>query len=106
MSLPVTRISTPVEQTEDRQTLAIQSSQKRATTALNDRGAAPTVTGPVVFELVGQLQRIEHRLARVPSEWYAVDVTVGYGAFRREAWDDKTISIRSAFICTAVFKIS
>lgn len=105
MTLPRTQLASSIEQIDDRQLLATQSTQRKTQDALNDRGAPPLTMAPVTFT-AGQVQQISHRLGRQPAEWSVLDVTVGYGAFRRTAWTPLTISIQSQNACTAVFRVA
>lgn len=105
MTVPVTRIATATEQTDDRQTMVIQAAADRVRQVLNNRGAPPNTSGAITFT-AGLVQRIEHKLQRQPVEWSVVDVTIGYSSFRRTAWDAISISIQSENACTAVFRFS
>lgn len=102
---PTTRSAPNVEQTADRQTLAIQATLRKLQQAVDNTGAPPTVLDPVAFT-AGLVKTIAHKLARVPESWVVVDVTGGYGAFLRVSWDSRNITIQSQNACTAVFKVS
>lgn len=53
----------------------------------------------------GQTKALDHKLGRQPIGWIATDVVTGDGAFRRTAWDTRTISLRAANACTATFLV-
>lgn len=105
MTVPVTRLPQAIEQTDDRQTLAMQATQRRTQLAVNQRGAPPNILGPFTFT-IGQVQAIQHKLARQPTEWAVIDVTGGYGLFQRTAWDVNTISIQSSNACTIMLRVA
>lgn len=105
MTIPVTRLSSSIEQTDDQQTISIQATQQRTASAVNSRGAPPNILGPVVFTASAQI-KINHMLGRTPTEWYVIDVTVGYGVFRRVAWDQNTITIQANNACTIMLRVA
>lgn len=102
-----TRAETHVEYTGD---LATDQAQRNAGDTARRLNGTPMAAGqrigPVTFT-AGQTQQLQHRLALpsngTPLGWWCVDVVTGDGAFRRTAWDQNTISIRSANACTAYF---
>lgn len=98
-------ISSNLVHTGDLSTQAIQAAADQTRRAVNARGTTPVVTAPVAFT-AGEVKVINHGLGRQPSEWSVADVITGYGAFRRTAWDAKTITIQSANACTARFKVT
>ncbi len=53
----------------------------------------------------GETKSLVHGLGRVPVRWAVEDITVGGSMFRRDAWDDKTITIRSVNTCTVTFRV-
>ena len=105
MTVPVTRLPAAIEQTSDRQTLAMQATQRKTAQAVNGRGAPPNLLGPIKFT-AGQVQKIQHKLQRQPLEWTITDVTGGYGVFQRTAWDASTISIQSQNACTIMLRVA
>lgn len=105
MTIPVTRLSSTTEQTNDQQTLSIQATQQRTASAVNSLGAPPNVLGPFTFT-AGQTLKIVHKLARMPTEWATLDVTGGYGSFQRMAWDAATVSLKSQNACTIMLRVA
>ena len=105
MTVPVTRLPPAIEQTQDRQTLAMQATQQKTAKAVNNRGAPPNVLAPVTFT-AGQVIKILHKLQRQPTEWSVLDVSGGYGAFQRTAWDAASITIQSQNACTIVLRVA
>jgi hypothetical protein len=101
-----TRLAYDREATGDRQQNAIQDISRKTTVAVNQLGSAPNILGPFAFT-AGQRIVIDHKLARVPAEWHAVDVVGGYGVFQRIGTaDDKTITIQSQNVCVAYFRMA
>jgi len=105
MSIPQTRLPPDFERTQERPIDRIQDIARRTAVAVNQIGPPPLGLGPVTFT-AGQELKLNHKLARVPEEWWPVDVTDGYGSFRRMSWDSKTITIKSQNACTATFKVA
>lgn len=103
----VTRLPQRHEYTGDRQVDQAQRNAHETTRAVNASPIAKgAFVGPVTFT-AGQTQQLMHGIAlpggATPRGWWPVDVITNDGTFRRTAWDDKTISIRSANACTALF---
>lgn len=92
------------EQTNDPQLDRIQSRIQAVRDALNARGPQP-VDLTATFT-AGQVRVLEHGLLRTPESWSVIDVTGGYGAFKRTAWSSKTITIQSQNACTATFRVA
>ena len=105
MSIPRTQLPPDFERTLERPIDRIQDISRRTAVAVNQMGAPPLGLGPVAFT-AGQILKLEHKLGRQPENWWPVDVTVGYGSFRRTDWNDKFIYIQSENACTATFKVS
>ena len=103
--MAVERIPFIAEVTGDRQTQAMQAQTKRVLVGLTARGSAPVMTPELAFT-AGEVKVIDHRLGRQPTEWSVTDVTVGYGSFRRTAWDARTVTIQSQNACTARFRVA
>lgn len=106
MTVPVTQLPPQVEQTNDRQTLTMQTVSRKTAKAVNAQGAPSNVLGPIKFTAAGQTIKILHKLARQPADWRIVDVTGGYGVFQRIAWDTSTISIQSSNACTIMMRVA
>lgn len=105
MTVPATQLPPQVEQTDDRQTLAMQAIARKTARAVNAQGAPSNLLGPFRFT-AGQTIKITHKLARQPIEWRIVDVAGGYGVFQRTAWNTSTISIQSQNACTIMLRVS
>src|SRR5262245_40259576 len=96
----VTRLPQRIEYTGDRQVDQLQRNQHGTVGTVNASPVAKgAFVGPVTFT-AGQTQQLTHGIALpnggTPKGWSPDDVTGGDGTFQRTAWDDKTISIRSA----------
>lgn len=91
--------------TGDRQTQDMQVQAKRIAVGLDRRGAAPLITDELTFT-AGEVKTIDHGLGRQPREFQCVDVTGGYGSFRRTGWTSRTITIQSENTCVARFRVA
>lgn len=103
--LPVTRGAPSGEYLQDRPQDAVQTKLDVVQQAVSDRGPPPTVLGPFTFTAGGSVT-IDHKLQRQPVSWETVDVIGGYGVFQRTAWSRLNITIQSANVCTAWFRIA
>ena len=105
MAVAVTQLPPQIEQTNDRQTLRMQTIQRKTQKVLNARGGPPVVLGPLTFT-AGQTQTILHKLGYQPVEWAVIDVTGGYGVFQRTKWDVNGITIQSQNACTIMLRVA
>lgn len=105
MTVPVTRLASSIEQTDDQQTISMQATQQRTAAAVNGRGAPANVLGPFTM-VAGTPLKILHKLARMPTEWSIMDVTGGYGSFQRIAWDKNTITLQALNACTIMLRVA
>ncbi len=103
--MSIERIPFAIEQTGDRQTMAMQQAAKRVAVGLDRRGAPPLVTGVFTFT-AGASVVINHGLGRVPTEWAVTDVVDGYPSFKRTSWDARTIVLQSLNACSARFRVA
>lgn len=99
-----TALASSIEQTKDRQTLALQETQRRTAVAANGFGPVPVTLAPYTF-IAGESHRFVHGLGRTPVAWWPVDVTGDYGSFYRAAWDTNAITIVSQNASTATFRV-
>lgn len=105
MTIPVTTLSSSIEQTDDQQSISIQATQQRTATAVNNRGAPPNILGPISMP-ASTAVKINHKLGRIPTEWYVTDVTGNYGVFFRMAWDASTITLRANNTCVIMLRVA
>lgn len=101
--MALNRIPSQQEQTNDPQIDRIQNNIGNAARLLNAlpfrRGVQ---VGPLAFT-AGGTQALKHRLNRVPSGWFPLSITGGYGVFQQTAVDKATLTIQSQNACTATF---
>lgn len=103
--MPVERTPFVTEQTGDRRLQSIQATTRRVAVGLDRQGSPPLITSELTFT-AGEVKTIDHGLGRQPTEFTPVDVTGGYGSFRRTGWNTKTITIQSENACVARFRVA
>jgi hypothetical protein len=105
MALVRTQLAPSIQQTGERQSLAVQETLRQAQNAINNQGAPGVTLDPVSFTAFAT-HAIKHKLGRVPSSWVVVDVTNGFGSFQRISWDDSIIEIQCDVSCVATFRVA
>lgn len=106
MSLPRTQQAPVIRQSPDR---ILNDAQRDSNVIRRSVNAVPDVNSAkmaAVTFAAGGTQRIQHRLGRVPTEFRAVWITGGYGAFFIVSADNAFVVMQSQNVCTATFRFS